>query len=72
MTGWECPRCHACYAPHVQRCEACQPQSFTLSTVCGGCGMSPCAGTGTACRFLQFREPWPPFPFTTLSGMHYQ
>lgn len=21
--GWECPRCHRCYAPTVQRCEGC-------------------------------------------------
>ena len=24
-TGWECPRCHRCYAPHVDECRACSP-----------------------------------------------
>jgi hypothetical protein len=23
--GWECPRCHQCYAPTVKKCKACKP-----------------------------------------------
>lgn len=23
MTGWECPRCHRCYAPSVTECSRC-------------------------------------------------
>lgn len=23
-TGWECPRCHRTYAPHVSSCESCR------------------------------------------------
>jgi len=23
--GWECPVCHACYAPHIARCVDCPP-----------------------------------------------
>lgn len=22
--GWECPRCHKCYAPFVRECDECQ------------------------------------------------
>lgn len=28
--GWECPRCHACYAPHVAQCSECRPESPPL------------------------------------------
>lgn len=24
--GWECPKCHRCYAPVVQECVKCAPQ----------------------------------------------
>jgi hypothetical protein len=23
--GWECPRCHRCYAPSVKKCKECKP-----------------------------------------------
>lgn len=23
MTGWECPKCGACFAPHIDRCPDC-------------------------------------------------
>ena len=25
MQGWECPRCHRCYAPEVKECPHCLP-----------------------------------------------
>jgi hypothetical protein len=24
MTGWQCPGCKACYAPHVSECSRCR------------------------------------------------
>ena len=26
-TGWECPRCHRCYAPFVQGCDTCNAEA---------------------------------------------
>ena len=26
MTGWECPRCGRCYAPHIEKCSECWPR----------------------------------------------
>ena len=32
--GWECPRCHRCYAPHVDECKACaMPDAEQLRAV---------------------------------------
>lgn len=28
--GWECPRCHSCYAPTVLRCTVCRPNYSSL------------------------------------------
>ena len=25
--GWECPKCHAIYAPHVRSCESCSQKA---------------------------------------------
>lgn len=30
--GWECPRCHAIYAPHVHQC-ICAPPAITTTTL---------------------------------------
>lgn len=30
MTGWTCPRCLRCYAPHVDECMACRPVDVYL------------------------------------------
>lgn len=26
MQGWECPKCHKVYAPHVDECKSCNQQ----------------------------------------------
>lgn len=40
--GWECPRCHAVNAPHVNQCN-CRPGVVTAGTrlICNWCGQ-PC------------------------------
>lgn len=32
MTGWKCPGCGACYAPHVSACVHCQPKAIPAIT----------------------------------------
>ena len=32
MTGWECPRCHACFAPTVAACPRCWVASMQAET----------------------------------------
>lgn len=58
--GWQCPRCGACYAPIVMRCENCKgepPLKFPATPVvqaCLGCGAFPCVGGTTACGMRAF------------------
>ena len=35
MLGWECPRCHTCYAPHIERCGNCRPQTWASNGATG-------------------------------------
>jgi hypothetical protein len=43
MTGWECPRCGCCYAPHVTQCPGCEPRTFaTTGDDPTGYGFQPC------------------------------
>lgn len=39
-TGWECPRCHRCYAPWVEECKHCGGSitsgTFTVSGTATG------------------------------------
>lgn len=35
MLGWECPRCHTCYAPHIERCGNCLPQTWASNGATG-------------------------------------
>lgn len=32
MIGWECPRCHRCYAPTVTECASCNAGVVTAPT----------------------------------------
>lgn len=36
--GWECPRCHRVWAPHVVECVYCQPQTEELKKSANGEG----------------------------------
>ena len=29
MIGWECPRCHRCFAPQIIQCFSCVPGAVT-------------------------------------------
>jgi hypothetical protein len=31
MSGWECPKCHRCYAPFVPECKACNDATQTTA-----------------------------------------
>jgi hypothetical protein len=58
LTGWQCPRCGVCYAPFVERCGLCMPQTVAAgnanaSYTCSGCGKYPCDHSGTGCPALQ-------------------
>ena len=30
--GWECPKCHTIFAPHVNECHKCRPAQFVITT----------------------------------------
>lgn len=32
--GWECPRCHNCYAPFISECKNCNNKSNTIENAC--------------------------------------
>ena len=58
MTGWECPKCGAVYAPFVEQCAQCgQQQTVTIGTtardmsggLCPGCGQERTAPPLTGC-----------------------
>lgn len=36
MMGWECPKCHKCYAPDVKSCDA--HMAITHKIWCATCG----------------------------------
>ena len=33
--GWECPRCHQCFAPYVSKCTSCKPVLSNVSSMGG-------------------------------------
>ena len=62
MTGWECPRCGACYAPGVSQCFNCTgkirtagdatpaPTTWTINTnVCSACDQDRSLPASTGC-----------------------
>jgi hypothetical protein len=79
MTGWECPKCGRCFAPHVDQCVACgivthtspTPGTTTYHPVCSKCGFSVYTPPGTGCS-----TPWVHVVYshttTTTNGPHPQ
>ena len=48
MTGWECPKCGRCYAPHVSACDWCGNPPVVMSSYCSCGTTATCPLHGTA------------------------
>jgi hypothetical protein len=68
--GWECPRCHSVYGPHVFSCQYCGPTTDTGTGTAQSLGrvVRPCTCNSSAAQPGMLCPVHPDRPVTVSDG----